>query len=63
MTRDYLFANAAPVEAVVLTLLGGDGYQAMRVNAAAAYARVQETSATRVQGAFANPADRKWQSR
>jgi hypothetical protein len=60
MTRDYLFANAAPVEAVLLTLLRGEGYQAMRVNAAAAYARVQDTSATRVQGAFTNPADRKW---
>jgi hypothetical protein len=60
MTRDFLFANAGPVEAVILSMARGEGYPAMRAAAATAYAGVQETSVKRVFGAFTNPADRKW---
>ncbi len=62
MTRDFMFANAAPVEATILAVARGHGYAAIRRDAAAAYAAVQETSAKRVFGAFTNPADRRWQN-
>lgn len=60
LTRDFLFANAAPVEATILAVATGQGFAAIRRDAAAAYALVQETSAKRVFGAFTNPADRRW---
>lgn len=60
MTRDFLFANAAPVEAVVLAFARGKGYAAMRKDAATAYAGVQKREVRRVFGAFTNPADRRW---
>lgn len=60
MTRDFLFANAAPVEAVVLAFARGGGYREMRREAAEAYAGVQKKEARRVLGAFTNPADRRW---
>ncbi len=62
MTRDFMFANAAPVEATILAVARGQGYAAIRRDAATAYAAVQETSAKRVFGAFTNPADRRWQA-
>lgn len=60
MTRDFLFANAAPVEAVVLAFARGGGYAEMRREAAAAYAGVQKKETKRVLGAFTNPADARW---
>jgi hypothetical protein len=60
MTRDYLFANAAPVEAVVLAFARGGSYARIRKDAAIAYAAVQKRPAARVIGAFTNPADRRW---
>jgi hypothetical protein len=60
MTRDFLFANAAPVEAVVLAFARGAGYGAMRKDAATAYAGVQEREVRKVFGAFTNPSDRRW---
>lgn len=63
MTRDFLFANAAPLEATVLAFARGGGYQAMRGDAAAAYAGVQKRPVAKVAGAFTNPADRRWKKR
>ena len=60
MTRDFLFANAAPVEAAVLAFARGGDYAAIRRDAAAAYAGVQKKAAARVLYAFTNPADRRW---
>jgi hypothetical protein len=63
MTRDFLFANAAPVEAVVLAFARGGGYREMRLAAAEAYAGVQKKEPRRVFGAFTNPADPRWAKR
>lgn len=63
MTRDFLFANAAPLEAAVLAFARGDGYARIRADAAAAYAGVQKRPVARVAGAFTNPADRRWKRR
>lgn len=63
MTRDFLFANAAPVEAVVLSFARGEGYREMRLAAATAYAGVQKREVKRVFGAFTNPADGRWSKR
>ena len=60
MTRDFLFANAAPVEGVILAFAQGRGYQPIRVAAAQAYAEVQKRDLKRVIGAFTNPADARW---
>jgi hypothetical protein len=60
LTRDYLFANAAPLEATVLAFAAGGGYAKLRRDAAAAYAAVQKREVRRVAGAFTNPADRRW---
>jgi hypothetical protein len=60
MTNDYLFSNAAPLEAAVLAFARGGGYAAIRVDAATAYAGVQKKEVKRVMGAFTNPADRRW---
>jgi hypothetical protein len=60
MTRDYLFSNAAPLEAAVLAFAAGEGYQQIRTDAATAYAGVQKKEVRRVIGAFTNPADRRW---
>jgi len=60
LTRDYLFANAAPLEATVLAFATGGGYAELRKAAAAAYAGVQKREVRRVAGAFTNPADRRW---
>jgi hypothetical protein len=59
-TRDFLFANAAPVEAAILAFVGGGDYAAIRERAAGAYATVQKKPAARVLGAFTNPADKRW---
>ncbi len=63
MTRDFLFANAAPLEATVLAFATGGGYSQIRIDAATAYARVRERTVKQVAGAFTNPADRRWNKR
>jgi hypothetical protein len=63
MTRDFLFANAAPVEAIALSFARGGGYREMRLAAAEAYAGVQKKDVKRVFGAFTNPQDRRWAAR
>jgi len=60
MTNDFLFSNAAPLEAAVLAFARGGGYSKIRVDAATAYAGVQKKEVKRVMGAFTNPADRRW---
>jgi hypothetical protein len=60
MTRDFLFANAAPLEAAVLAFVGGGGYAQIRHDAAVAYAGVQGSTIEHVTGAFTNPADTYW---
>jgi hypothetical protein len=63
MTRDFLFANAAPLEAAVLAFARGGTYQAIRGDAATAYAGVQKRPVAKIAGAFTNPADRRWKKR
>lgn len=63
LTRDFLFANAAPVEAVLLAFARGDSYAAIRRAAATAYAGVQKKDTARVLGAFTNPGDKRWARR
>lgn len=63
LTRDYLFANAAPLEASVLAFARGAGYAAIRQDAATAYAGVRQRTVRQVAGAFTNPADRRWRRR
>jgi len=60
MTRDFLFANAAPLEAAVLAFASGGSYAKIRLDAATAYAGVQEREVKHVFGAFTNPADKRW---
>lgn len=63
MTHDFLFADAAPVEAVLLAFARGGDYAAIRRAAAAAYAGVQNKDVARVLGAFTNPDARRWRPR
>jgi hypothetical protein len=63
MTRDLLFANAAPLEATVLAFAGGGSYTKMRGDAAIAYAAVQERPVAKIAGAFTNPSDTRWKKR
>ena len=63
MTRDFLFANAAPLEAAVLAFARGGSYAAIRGDAATAYAGVQKRPVAKIAGAFTNPADRRWKKR
>jgi len=63
MTRDFLFANAAPLEAAVLAFASGGSYAAIRRDAASAYATVQDSTFAHVAGAFTNPSDRRWKRR
>lgn len=63
MTRDFLFANAAPLEATVLAFASGGTYAKIRLDAATAYAGVQKREVRQVFGAFTNPADRRWKKR
>lgn len=63
MTRDFLFANAAPLEATVLAFATGGSYGKIRIDAATAYAGVRERTVKQVAGAFTNPADRRWKKR
>lgn len=63
MTRDFLFANAAPLEAAVLAFASGGSYAKIRMDAAGAYAGVQKRTLKQVGGAFTNPADRRWKKR
>lgn len=60
MTRDFLFANAAPLEDVVLAFAEGGDYAKIRKAAAAGYATAQKREVKKVQGAFTNPADKRW---
>lgn len=60
MTNDFLFSNAAPLEAAVLAFARGGGYSAIRTDAATAYAAIQKREVRRVLGAFTNPADKRW---
>jgi len=60
MTRDFLFANAAPLEGAVLAFAEGGDYGEIRRAAAAGYATAQKKAIKKVQGAFTNPADRRW---
>ncbi|MFN0253461.1 MAG: hypothetical protein ACKV2T_41715 [Kofleriaceae bacterium] len=62
MTRDFLFANAAPLEAVVLAFASGGTYAKIRLEAATAYAGVRDREVKHVFGAFTNPADKRWRS-
>ena len=63
MTRDLLFANAAPLEAVVLAFARGASYKTIRADAAAAYAGVQKREVQKIFGVFTNPSDRRWTKR
>jgi len=63
MTRDLLFANAAPLEATVIAFAEGAGYARMRRAAAVAYAAVQKRPVGKIAGAFTNPSDRRWKKR
>lgn len=63
MTRDFLFANAAPLEAAVLSFASGGSYAQIRLAAATAYAGVQERQVKQVYGAFTNPADKRWKKK
>ncbi len=63
MTRDLLFANAAPLEAVVLAFANGHGYAKIRSDAAVAYAAIRERPVDKISGAFTNPSDRRWKKR
>lgn len=63
MTRDFLFANAAPLEATVLAFANGGSYSAIRLAAATAYAGVQKREVRQVYGAFTNPADKRWKKK
>lgn len=60
MTRDFLFANAAPLEAAVLAFARGGSYARIRGAAAEAYAGVRKRPVAKIAGAFTNPADRRW---
>ncbi|MDQ3364860.1 MAG: hypothetical protein M3680_05470 [Myxococcota bacterium] len=63
MTRDFLFSNAAPLEAAVLSFAQGGGYGEIRSASAAAYAKVRDRPVGKIIGAFTNPADRRWKRR
>lgn len=62
-TRDFLFSNAAPLEAALLAFTSGAGYARMREVAVTSYAEVQKQPASRLGGIFSNPADRRWKKR
>jgi hypothetical protein len=62
MTRDFLFANAAPLEAAVLAFASGGGYAAIRNDAATAYAGVQKRPVADRRRVH-EPADRRWKKR
>ncbi len=63
MTRDLLFANAAPLEATVMAFATGQGYAAIRMDASTAYAAIRERPVEKIVGAFTNPSDRRWKKR
>ena len=60
MTRDFLFANAAPLEATVLAFASGGTYARMRIEAATAYAKIRDRPVQKIAGAFTNPSDKRW---
>ena len=63
MTRDLLFANAAPLEAVVLAFASSYGYAKIRADASTAYAAIRERPVEKISGAFTNPSDRRLKKR
>ncbi|MBS1119034.1 MAG: uncharacterized protein H6Q90_1262 [Deltaproteobacteria bacterium] len=63
MTRDLLFANAAPLEATVLAFAAGGSYAKMRGDASVAYAAIRERPVAKIAGAFTNPSDARWKKR
>ncbi len=63
MTRDLLFANAAPLEATVLAFAAGGSYAKMRSDASVAYAAIRERPVAKIAGAFTNPSDSRWKKR
>jgi hypothetical protein len=63
MTRDLLFANAAPLEATVMAFATGQGYAKIRMDASTAYAAIRERPVEKIVGAFTNPSDRRWKRR
>jgi hypothetical protein len=60
MTRDLLFANAAPLEAAVLAYVAGGGFAQIRHDATSAYAEIQRSAYQHVSGLFSNPSDTRW---
>lgn len=60
MTSDFLFSNAAPLEAAVMAFARGGGYAQIRRDAATAYAGIQKRDPKRMMGAFTNPSDSRW---
>lgn len=63
MTNDFLFSNAAPLEAAVLAFARGGTYRTIRRDAATAYAGVQKRDPKRMMGVFTNPSDSRWSRR
>jgi hypothetical protein len=63
MTSDFLFSNAAPLEAAVLAFARGGNYAQIRRDAATAYAGVQKREPKRMMGVFTNPSDSRWSKR
>ena len=63
MTRDFLFSNAAPLEATVLAFAAGGSYAEIRLAAATAYAGVQKREVKRIFGVFTNPSDKRWKKK
>jgi hypothetical protein len=63
MTNDFLFSNAAPLEAAVLAFARGGDYAQIRRDAATAYAGVQKREPKRMMGVFTNPSDSRWSKR
>jgi hypothetical protein len=63
MTRDFLFSNAAPLEAAVLSFAAGGSYDQIRLAAATAYAGVQKREVKRIYGVFTNPSDKRWKKK
>src|SRR5687768_18539663 len=63
MTRDFLFSNAAPLEAAVLAFASGGSYSKIRSDAATAYAGVRKKPVAKIAGAFTNPSDRRWKKK
>jgi hypothetical protein len=60
MTADFLYAGAHAFEGTVSSFARGEGYKAIRLAAAQAYADGEEKDVKKVGGAFTNPGDKRW---